>query len=177
MAGRRTKNNLTEYQEKFIEEYLKDLNQSQAAIRAGYKGKHSTAKISASRMMTNLNIRAEIDRRIAERSKKNEITADRVLQELAAIAFSDIRKIFDDKNDLREISKIDDETAKAISSIEVEVDKVGNRVFSTTKKIKLNDKLRALQLVGNHIGMFKESSSSAEDIANALKELARGLPD
>lgn len=177
MAKKKNENNLTDYQQKFVEEYLKDLNQAQASIRAGYKGKTSTAKISASRMMSNPNVRSEIDRRIKERGKKNEITADMVLLELAAIAFSDIRKVFNDKNDMLKISKIDDKTAKAISSIEIEVDKAGDKVFSTTKKIKFNDKIRALQLVGNHIGMFRESTSGVEDIANALRELARGLPD
>lgn len=167
---------LTDYQKKFIEEYLKDLNQTQAAIRAGYRGKESTARISASRMMRDVNVKREIDKRIEERSKRNEITADRVLQELAAIAFFDVRKIYNEKNEMKKITDLDDRTARAISSIETEVSNLGHKVFSTTKKIRMNDKIRALQLVGNHIGMFKESTSSTEDVVNALKDIAQNLP-
>ena len=71
---------LTLKQKMFIDEYLIDLNATQAAIRAGYSPK--TAKDIASQNLAKLNIRIEIDKRMAERSKRVGMNADRVLQEL-----------------------------------------------------------------------------------------------
>ena len=176
MAIPKNKNGLTTYQQCFVNEYMVDLNQSQAILRAGFTGKPTSAKTAATRMMSNVHVKAEVTRRLAERSIRTQITADRVLVELAAIAFFDIRKIFNEKNELKKITELDDQTVKAIASVEIEVNNLGHKVFSTTKKLKMNDKLRALQLVGNHIGMFKESTSSAEDVVSALKELAQNLP-
>ena len=170
------KNGLTTYQQAFVDEYMIDLNQSQAILRAGFTGKPTSAKTAATRMMSNVHVKVEVARRLAERADRTQITADRVLLELAAIAFFDVRKVFDEKNQLKKIVELDEQTARAISSIETEANNVGHTVFSTTKKIKMNDKLRALQLVGNHIGMFKGSTSNAEDVVNALKELAQNLP-
>lgn len=172
----KNKNGLTEYQQRFVDEYMVDLNQGQAIIRAGFKGQAASANTASCRMMQNVNVKAEVQRRIAERSERTQITADRVLRELALIGFYDIREIFDNQNNLKGIRELTGDSSRAIASIEIEVDKIGTREISTTKKIKMHDKIRALQLIGSHIGMFKESTSSAEDIAKALKELSQNLP-
>ncbi len=171
------KNNLTAQESKFIDEYMIDMNGSEAVMRSFKSYKKSSSFTKANDLLNKPHIKEELERRVKERSEKANITAEMVLRELAAIAFFDVRKIFDKKNNLKNIAELDDNAGRAISAINIEVDALGNNTFSTTKKIKLNDKLRALQLVGNHIGMFKESTSGAEDIASAIKELARNLPD
>jgi len=176
MTVPKNKNGLTPYQQCFVDEYMVDLNQSQAILRAGFTGKPTSAKTAATRLMSNIHVKTEVRRRIKERSERTQITADRVLIELALIGFYDIREIFDVKNNLKEISELTDASSRAIASIEIEIDKIGIREISTTKKIKMHDKIRALQLIGNHIGMFKESTSGAEDVAKALRELAKDLP-
>lgn len=176
MAIPKNENGLTTYQQSFVDEYMIDLNQSQALIRAGFKGKLSSAKSAATRIIKEVNVKREIQRRMKERSERTQITADRVLRELAVIGFHDIKEIFDGKNNLREICELTGDSSRAIASIEIEIDKIGIREISTTKKIKMHDKIRALQLIGNHIGMFKESTSGAEDVAKALRELAKDLP-
>ena len=78
---------LTDKQKRFCEEYLIDLNATKAAIRAGYKEK--TAYAQGQRLLKKVEAQEYLQELMDERSKRTEITADRVLQELAAIAFSD----------------------------------------------------------------------------------------
>ncbi|MDV2934166.1 terminase small subunit, partial [Enterococcus faecalis] len=75
-------------QEQFAKEYLIDLNATQAAIRAGYYSK--TAYSQGQRLLKNVEIQTRISELMNERSRRTEITADRVIQEIAKIAFSDI---------------------------------------------------------------------------------------
>lgn len=74
---------ITPKQQRFAEEYLIDLNASQAAIRAGYS--EATAPEQASRLLKNANVRAMIDERMAERSERTAITADYVLEGIKAV--------------------------------------------------------------------------------------------
>ncbi len=76
---------LTAKQQRFVEEYLIDLNATQAAIRAGYSPK--TAYSIENELLNKPEIRARIDITLAERSKRTGVNADRVIQELARIAF------------------------------------------------------------------------------------------
>ncbi len=82
---------LTAKQQRFVDEYLIDLNATQAAIRAGYSQK--TARQIGNRMLTNVDIQSAIAKRMGDRSGRVEITQDMVLRELAKIGFSDIRKV------------------------------------------------------------------------------------
>lgn len=81
---------LTPKQARFVEEYLVDLNATQAAIRAGYSAR--TAEQQGSRLLRNVQVAASVAAGQQDRSGRTEITADRVLQELAKIGFADIRK-------------------------------------------------------------------------------------
>ena len=78
----------------FCEEYLKDLNGAQAAIRAGYSKK--TARNIATQLLSKLHIERKINELIGKRSKRTEITADNVLREMGRLAFNDPRRVFDE---------------------------------------------------------------------------------
>lgn len=78
---------LTAKQQRFVEEYLVDLNATQAAIRAGYKAK--TAAVIGSENLKKPYVKAEIQKRQQEKSNKTGITQERVLNELAKVAFAD----------------------------------------------------------------------------------------
>jgi phage terminase small subunit len=166
---------LTPKQRAFVREYLVDLNGTQAAIRAGYSA--NSADVEASRLLANAKVRSAVDAAIKLRSERTDITADRVLQELAKIGFADIRKAIkwqgtlvteEDNpdggdtltiknvvtNSVQLISSddIDDETAAAISEIS---QNQGGGI-----KLKLHDKRAALVDIGKHLGMFKEDNKS-----------------
>lgn len=107
-----TTQELTDRQARFCEEYLIDLNATQAAIRAGYSEK--TAREQAAQNLSKLNIQEKIAELKAERSKRTEITQDSVIQELTAVARAEV------------------------------------------KGVRAVDKLKALELLGKHLGMFVE---------------------
>lgn len=150
---------LTAKQQLFVKEYLVDLNATQAAIRAGYKEK--TARAIGAENLTKPNIQAAIESAMNKRSQRTEITADRVLQEYAKIAFFDPRRLYRDDGQPVDITELDDDTAGAIAGLEVLDEFSGSGEDRTqigfTKKYKIADKVRALDSVARHLGMFKDS--------------------
>jgi phage terminase small subunit len=152
---------LTDKQQRFCEEYLVDLNATQAAIRAGYS-EDSAAAIGCENLIKP-NIQAEIQRLQARVSKKLEISRERVLKEYARIAFADIRDMYDQNSRLIPPKDLSDDAAAALAGMEVfeefGFDKSGERVhIGDTKKVKLWDKLKALDSLGKHIGLFEEDN-------------------
>ena len=159
----------------FVIEYLKDLNATQAAIRAGYSVK--TAEVIGFENLRKPKIAAAIQEAMDKRAKKAEITADRVLEEIAKLAFFDPRKFFRDDGTPIPIQELDDDTAMALSGIDVLEEFEGSgkdRVFiGYTKKFKLTDKKASLELLGRHLKLFtdKLDVNNKITVADALKEL------
>ena len=145
---------LTKKNEVFCDEYLIDLNATQAAIRAGYSVE--SAGSIGSELLKKPEIRARIDRAMAERSKRTGINADRVLLELGKIAF--VNAI--DVTVLTDASR--DDTA-AIASVKVKVIP-GEDGDGVEREVRLADKLKALELCGKHLGMFKDSPDSTAPV-------------
>ena len=143
---------LTEKQKRFVEEYLIDLNATQAAIRAGYSP--NTAKDIGCENLAKPNIRACIDKEIAERSKRTGINQDRVIRELARLAFVNANDVIDMEEATLKDGATEDDTA-AIASVKVKTipTKEGEGI---EREIKITDKLKALELLGKHLGMFKD---------------------
>ena len=143
---------LTEKQKRFVEEYLIDLNATQAAIRAGYSP--NTARDIGCENLAKPNIRACIDKEIAERSKRTGINQDRVIRELARLAFVNANDVIDMEEAKLKDGATEDDTA-AIASVKVKTipTKEGEGI---EREIKLTDKLKALELLGKHLGMFKD---------------------
>jgi len=145
----------TNKQEKFIDEYLIDLNATQSAIRAGYSTK--TAQEIGSENLSKPMIKNEIDKRLAERSRRTGINQDRIINELSKIALSNIKDFakWSDNGvefiDSEGISNDDLCCISEISELEVETPQGGIR---RTKKLKLYDKISALEKLGKHLGMF-----------------------
>lgn len=140
---------MTKKQKLFVEEYLIDLNATQAAIRAGYSP--DTAKEIGFENLTKPNIRACIDREMAERSKRTGVNADRVVQELAKIAFVNAVDVIDPETATVKEDALPEDTA-AIQSVKVKT--FGDDGLE--REIKMADKLKALELLGKHMGMFKD---------------------
>lgn len=151
---------LTEKQKRFVAEYLVDLNATQAAIRAGYK--ENTARSIGAENLTKPDIQAAIHKAIEDRQVRTEITQDRVLEELAAIGFSkatDYAQIRGPLVGLTPTEELTEKQKRAIASIEQ-----GN--FGI--KLKLYDKVRALELLGKHVGLFDSKSGQATTAENNL---------
>lgn len=138
-----------EKQERFCQEYLIDLNATQAYIRAGYKGRNPNAR--ASELRSKPSIRARIEELLAYRSVRTGVNQDRVVQELARIAFLDPTKIADlNKGTVLNYATEDDRAA--IASV-----KVKDGVDFTEREVRFVDKLKALELLGKHLGMYQDN--------------------
>ena len=149
--ARPKKGKLTEKQERFCQEYLVDLNGTQAAIRAGYSP--FCAGEQAARLLTNVSIRARIDELMAARSMRTEITAAVVIRELARVALVNPLDVISATDaTVREDASID-QTA-AIQSVKVKI--VDGDISSIEREVKLHDKVRALELLGKHLGMYTD---------------------
>ena len=148
---------LTNKQARFVEEYLVDLNATQAAIRAGYSQK--TAYRIGAELLQKTSVSKSIQDSMQKRSAKTEVTAERILEELSKIAFNDVRSIFDEHGALRRIADLDDNAAACIAGCDIVTVNKGEGEVEHVAKIKMTDKIRALELCGRHIGMFKEEKS------------------
>ena len=139
-------------QKRFVEEYLIDLNATQAAIRAGYSP--HTAKEIGCENLTKPNIEAAVKRAMAERSKRTGINADRVLMELAKIGFVNIVDTADlDSATVQEGANRDD--TAAIQSVKVKRIPTENGDI-VEREVKLYDKGKALEQLGRHLGLFND---------------------
>lgn len=149
---------LTKKEKQFIQEYLVDLNATQAAIRAKYSP--ATARQIGAELMTKEKIRDAIDKAMAERSRRTGVSVDLVIRELARIARFDPRRMFNDDGSPKLITELDDDTAAALAGFEVMEIYEGrgdDRHFvGYLKKYKPADKKGALDSLAKHLGMFVE---------------------
>ena len=152
---------LTDKQKRFVDEYLVDLNATAAARRAGYRDPNIGRQL-----ITKDNVSAEIQKRQEKLRGKLEITQERVLEELAAIAFAngtDFATIT--HNGLVRLTPTDEvpeEKKKAVASI-----KEGR--YGT--EVRLHDKVRALELLGKHLGVFDANNGPTNDQENNIFEV------
>lgn len=166
--------NLTPKQKRFCEEYVIDLNGTQAAIRAGYSD--SGAGVEATRLLTNANVKVYVQELQADKLNGNKITAQMVIDELGKVAFSDIRELMTVDNALLDVRQLEDKAAASISSIEVDEIRSEGMTIGQTKKVKLWDKLRALDMLGKHFGVFeKDNSQKKSEIAININSDEEGL--
>lgn len=174
---------MTEKQKIFADEYLIDLNATRA-YRVAYPSvkKDETAAAAAVRMLRNVKVANYIQKRMEERQKRTEVTQDRVIQELAAIAFARATDYVEIRSNgvgslviIRPTGDLSEEQVRAISGIKEGANGI---------ELKLYDKEKALDMLGRHLGMWNdkmqisgqiETTNPFEDITTEeLKKLIHG---
>ena len=159
---------MTDKQKIFCDEYIKDFNATRA-YRTAYPSckTDESARRAGSRLLTNVDVISYIQEGKEKLKNKMEITQERVIQEMARIAFGDIRKLYNESGGLKNIQDLDDDTAAIITSIESteEFDGYGQdrEQIGYTKKVKMADKTKALDMLGKYFGMFKEKVEVNQD--------------
>jgi phage terminase small subunit len=153
---------MTAKQKAFVQEYLIDLNATQAAIRAGYSA--DTAKVIGSENLTKPDIQEALQEAMARREKRTQITQDMVLRELAKIGMVDIKDFLSFRTEKTVIGTDDDTGEPVIDYAHVVQMKDSNDIDGSLisevqlkngeLKFKLYDKVKALELCGRHLGMF-----------------------
>lgn len=179
---------MTAKQQRFCDEYLIDLNATQAAIRAGYSEKRASEQ--AYQLLQKTTIQDYIRKRKLDRIERTEITQDMVLRELAVIAFSNAA---DYAAVVERDATIQTESGAIIPLIGADGNPVKyrtvepvltedltesqKRALSVIKKgrggfeVKPYDKVRALELIGKHIGMFTDKVALSGDVNNPMAGL------
>jgi phage terminase small subunit len=141
---------MTPKQERFVEEYLVDLNATQAAIRAGYSER--TAYEIGHQNLRKVEVQEALQTAFAARSQRVEIDQDWVVRRLARIADLDLRKLFAEDGTLRPIHELPEDVVGAISSVDV----VKRKDDAEEYRVRLPDRIRALDLLGRHLGIFRD---------------------
>ncbi|MCZ7488528.1 terminase small subunit [Rhizobium rhizogenes] len=193
MTASEWENELSAKDRVFVREYLIDLDPRRAALAAGYSASMAASKAYqwVSNSKTKPLVYEAVRKAMEARAQRTEVTADRVVQELAKIGFADIRKVIkwkshlvneEDNPDGGDVAviktivtnqvelvasdEIDDETAAAISEI--------SQNTAGGIKLKLHDKRAALVDLGKHLGMFKDQ---VEHSGNVSIEVVRFSDD
>jgi phage terminase small subunit len=155
---------VTAKQQRFVEEYLIDLNGTAAAIRAGYAPK--AAFVTASKLLSKSNpntcVRAGVDKALAERSKRTGICADRVVEELAKIALINPEDLLNldtatVKGDAQRYDKA------AIQAVRVKETRAPDGSVTFEREVKLADKNKALDMLMRHVGAYAKDRGDAAE--------------
>lgn len=147
---------LSPKQIRFCEEYLVDLNGTQAAIRAGYSA--NSANEQASQLLAKLNIQQYVSELQKKLSEKTGATVERVINELIKLGFSNIQDYIEEGNAIKDISGIPRDIAASVKSVKKSVTEWGSGEDAGTKTVvsfELYDKLTALEKLGRHLGVFE----------------------
>jgi len=145
---------LTDKQQLFCEEYLVDLNAYRAAVAAGYSEK--TAAVIGYENLNKPYIAEYIRSSLEKRLSGLEISQERVLNEIARVAFGDVRSLFNEDGSLKLISELDDDAARSIAGFDVVVKSLGDGEVEHVAKVKSADKMRGLEMLGKYLALFTE---------------------
>lgn len=167
---------LTPRQARFVSEYLKDLNATQAAIRAGYAKRGS--RVTGCRLLANPNIKKAVEEGQREALRRNQLTADRLLEELRRIATVDLSQAFDERGRLKPLRDMPEDVRRAIVGMDTVHAPGGDGEVLEVRKIKVADKVRAIELGMRHFGMLNDklevsSGDLGDRLAKARARLAQ----
>ncbi len=150
---------LTPKQARFVSEYLIDLNGTQAAIRAGYS--KATANEQASRLLASVSVSKAVQAGQKAKFARNELSADRVMEEYRRVGFIDHRTFFDAHGNLKPIAEWDEVQGAAVASTEIVIKNAaaGDGVTDRVLKLKTWDKMKALNDLAKHFGLLEDKVS------------------
>jgi phage terminase small subunit len=160
-------------QQRFVAEYLVDLNATQAAIRAGYSAK--TAEQQGPRLLGNVEIATAVAAGKSRQLETADLSAARVLEELRRLAFSNVLDLFDEHGNLRPIHTLTREQAACIASLEVikKNAEAGDGKIDTVHKVKVWDKTRVLEMCAKHFALLTDVVKLTDDATN-IQRLIEG---
>jgi phage terminase small subunit len=145
---------MTPKQAIFAAEYQIDFNATRAAKAAGFEA--GSAHVQGARLLRNAKVAAAIADGQARRNEKLEITIERTARELARLAYVDSGKLYDEDGARIPVHRLDPDTRAAVASVEDETVDGPGRVRTVTQRLKMADKVRALELLGKYQKMFTD---------------------
>jgi len=163
---------------RFAYEYAKDLNATQAAIRAGYAPR--SAYVTASRLLADPEVGEQIAKLLKRVTDAAEITAERTCREIARIAYGDVRRLFDEGYNLKALADLTEDEAAMIGGVESFEEYQGRgeerQAVGMVRRIKVRDKLVALEKCMSILGMHKTASPGETGGLNLTIRLSSDPP-
>lgn len=150
-------------QQRFAQEYLVDLNGTQAAIRAGYAA--NGADVTAVRLLGDPRVAEFVANGKHRQAERLEVRADVVLRELLRIATTDLSLAFGPDGELLKLADMPEDVRRAVATVKVRRDDDGSLV----QEVKLWDKPKALELLGKHLRLFVDRVE--HEVSESLAEL------
>lgn len=166
---------LTRKQQRFVDEYLVDLNATQAAIRAGYSAR--TAYSIGDENLKKPEIAAAVESALRQRSERTKIDADWLLTRLADEATADIRDLYDEQGALRPVREWPliwrQGLVAGIDTVQEKTgeDADGNPVYVTVQKVRLSDRVKRLELIGKHVDVQAFLERKQVEVIDSFAEL------
>jgi phage terminase small subunit len=156
MTRPKLRGSLTAKQERFVAEYLKDLNGKQAAIRAGYKA--SRAEVTASELLRDRKVSEAVAAGKARQFEQADLSAVATLEEIRRLAFSDIGQVFDAQGRLKPLDELLPAVRACMASVKATKKhlSVGGDTHEDVVEVRLWDKLRALEMLAKHYALLTE---------------------
>jgi phage terminase small subunit len=157
----------------FVREYLIDRNGTRAAIAAGYAPR--SASVTSCRLLRNAKVQAAVTELTEKRLERLEVTADAVLQELAKIAFANMKdclSVGEDGSIAVDISRITAAQAAALADLRID-ECVSEKGRVRRTRLKLASKTRALELLGKHLKLWTDRSQESNGYLDGLAERIR----
>lgn len=169
---------LTPKQKRFVDEYLIDLNATQAAIRAGYSKK--TAQEQSARLLSKVIVSEAVAKKRKQLEHETGITRERIVREMARLAFFNVKNMFDDCGNPLPICMLNDDVAAAINGIDVAA--IGNNDvgIGQVMKYKIPDKNKSLENLAKMLGYMDRDrtreQNSTERLIDAMENFAGKMP-
>lgn len=158
---------MTEQVQRFCDKYFESLNGAESARYAGFSD--HTARIQASQMLDMDEVQQYLQRLRNILAEKTGISQQKVLQEIAKIAFSDIRNFYEEDGNLKNIVDLDDYEAAALASVKSYEEKLPGTSITVgvNREIKMYDKLGGLEKLARHLGLYEKDNTQKTPILPA----------
>lgn len=153
--------------QRFADKYFETLNAAESARYAGFA--EDTAKQEGWRLLERDDINEYLSKLRLELSEKTGISQQKVLNEIAKIAFSDIRNYYKGDDQLKAITDLDDNEAAALSSVKMYEEYSQGEPIGINKEIKMYDKLAGLEKLARHLGMYAKDNDQSKTTIVAEK--------
>jgi phage terminase small subunit len=147
-------------QEAFINNLLQGMNQADAYKAAGYRSK--TPKSQANQLMTvSDRVMARLSYKRSQLAKRSDVTAERVVNELAKIGFADLKDFLDTGNEVKDLTELDSRLTAAVESVQTDIrhDSGNSDGYTEKVKIKLHNKIAALDKLAQHLGLYEADNT------------------
>ena len=151
----------------FVAAYLANgRNAHQAALSAGYSARSACSQ--GARLLSNANVRAQIDEANTKAAAIAGLSVERTLREIARLAYADPRALFQPDGSLRPVHELDDDTAATVASIEVDEIRQAGSVVGVTRKIKQHSKSQALDMAMKYHQLYSADTPAGTTIINKI---------